>query len=143
MGQAESQLAEARRADLTKARICAPIEGVVSHRQVDVGDFVDKGTPLTIVDDQGLDFTANVSALDLVHVVEGQQIVFSVDGLHSELRGRVHRVNPTSSAMTARDTFRPRSRTVKACSRAVLRGRVVLEERQDVLVLPRKLALLE
>ena len=118
VGQAESQLAEARH-NLTKARICAPIEGVVSHRQVDVGDFVDKGTPLfTIVDNRLLDFTANVSALDLVHVVEGQPVVFSVDGLPGrEFRGRVQRVTPWSTAATARDAFRPRSKMAKACSR--------------------------
>ena len=140
VGQAETQLAEARH-NLTKARICAPIEGVVSHRQVDVGDFVDKGTPLfTIVDNRVLDFTANVSALDLVHVVEGQEVVFSVDGLPSrEFRGRVQRVNPLVNSNDRSGRIQAEVENGEGLLKGGLfaRGQVVLEERQDVLVLPR------
>jgi RND family efflux transporter MFP subunit len=140
VGQAESQLAEARH-NLTKARICAPIEGVVAHRQVDVGDVVDKGTPLfTIVDNRVLDFTANVSALDLVHVVEGQEVVFSVDGLPGrEFRGRVHRVNPLVNSSDRSGRIQAEVENGEGLLKGGLfaRGRVVLEEREDVLVLPR------
>lgn len=140
VGQAESQLAEARH-NLTKARICAPIEGVVSHRQVDVGDFVDKGTPLfTIVDNRVLDFTANVSALDLVHVVEGQEVVFSVDGLPGrEFRGRVQRVNPLVNSNDRSGRIQAEVENGDGLLKGGLfaRGRVVLEERREVLVLPR------
>ena len=140
VGQAESQLAEARH-NLPKARICAPIEGVVSHRQVAVGDFVDKGTPLfTIVDNRLLDFTANVSALDLVHVVEGQPVVFTVDGLPGrEFRGRVQRVNPLVNSSDRSGRIQAEVENGEGLLKGGLfaRGRVVLEERREVLVLPR------
>jgi RND family efflux transporter MFP subunit len=140
IGQAESQIAEARH-NLTKATIRAPIEGIISHRKVDLGDFVDKGTPLfTIVDNRVLDFTASVSALDLVHVFEGQTVAFSVDGLPGrDFHGRLKRVNPLVSSADRSGRIQAEVENTEGILKGGLfaRGRVVVEERKETMVLPR------
>jgi membrane fusion protein, multidrug efflux system len=99
VSQAEAQLAEAQR-HLQKSKVTALIEGVVSERKVDVGDFLDKATPLfTLVDNRILDFTANVPATDLPLVAEGQALTFTVDGMAGQsFNGSVKRVNPMVNA---------------------------------------------
>jgi membrane fusion protein, multidrug efflux system len=140
IGQTESQAAEAKRS-LDKATVRAPIEGTVCERNVDVGDFMDKGEMLfTVVDNRILDFTANVSAMDLPLVSQGQKITFSVDGIpHQVFEGTIKRVNPM-----VRDTDRS-GRIIAEVenTRCTLkgglyaRGKVVVEEHRDVTTIPK------
>jgi RND family efflux transporter MFP subunit len=140
IGQAESQLAESRH-NLEKARICAPIEGTVSQRAVDVGDFVDKGALLfKIVDNRVLDFTATVPATDLSYVTEGQLLDFTVDGLPGQtFRGRIKRVNPLVRSTDRSGRILAEVENTDGSLRGGLfaRGQVVIEERKDCMVLPR------
>lgn len=140
VAQAEAQLAEARR-NLEKATIRSPIKGTVSERKVDVGDWVDKGAFLfTIVDNRVLDFTANVPATDLTRVAEGQTLFFSVDGLPGRtFQGRIKRVNPTVNATDRSGRIVAEVENTEGLLKGGLyaRGHVLVEERPQVLVLPK------
>ncbi|NLJ28407.1 MAG: efflux RND transporter periplasmic adaptor subunit [Deltaproteobacteria bacterium] len=139
VGQARAQLAESNR-NLQKSSILAPIQGIVSERKVDVGDWVDKGAHLfSIVDNRILDFTATVSAIDLPLVHEGQLLTFTVDGLSNRVfEGRVHRVNPTVNASDRSGRIQAEVKNSDDILRGGVfaRGQVVVEERHDIMVVP-------
>jgi membrane fusion protein, multidrug efflux system len=140
IGQTESQAAEAKRS-LDKATVRAPIEGTVCQRSVDVGDFVDKaGMLFTVVDNRILDFTANVSTMDLPLVSQGQKLTFTVDGIPDQtFEGTIKRVNPM-----VRDTDRS-GRIIAEVENTrftlkgglYARGKVVVEEHRDVTTIPK------
>ncbi|MFP5212837.1 MAG: efflux RND transporter periplasmic adaptor subunit, partial [Acidobacteriota bacterium] len=138
VGQAESLVAEARH-NLTKMKIYAPIDGTISSRKVDIGEWVDKGALLfSIVDNRVLDFTANVPATDLAQIAEGQTLLFTVDGLPNRtFQGRIKRVNPTVSSSDRSGRILAEVRNEDSTLRGGLfaRGQVVVEERKDVVVL--------
>jgi membrane fusion protein, multidrug efflux system len=138
VSQAEAQLAEAQR-HLQKSKVTAPIKGVVSERKVDVGDFLDKATPLfTLVDNRILDFTANVPATDLPLVAEGQTLTFTVDGMAGRsFKGSVKRVNPTVNANDRTGRILAEVQNHEGVLRGGLyaRGFVLVEEKPDALVL--------
>jgi membrane fusion protein, multidrug efflux system len=140
VGQAEAQVAEARH-NLSKAVICAPIQGTVCERRVDVGDWVDKGTALfSVVDNRILEFTANVSSIDLSLVCEGQTLTFAVDGLAGRtFSGRIKRVNPmvSSTDRTGRVIAEVENSDGALRGGLFARGRILIEERKDVMVLPK------
>ncbi len=141
VGQAEAQ-AEAARHVLRKTTVDAPIEAIVSQRRVDVGDFVDKGTPLfTLVDNRILDFTANVPATDLIHVGEGQLLTFTVDGIpNRSFKGHIKRVNPMVNAGDRSGRILAEVANPDGLLRGGLyaHGQVLVEERPSALVLPRE-----
>ncbi len=138
VSQAEAQLAESRR-HLTKTSIVAPIEGIISERKVDVGDFLDKGTLLfTLVDNRLLDLTANVPATDLPLVAEGQTLTFLVDGIPDRtFTGCVKRINPTVNAndRTGRILAEVPNREGELRGGLYARGRVLVQEKPDALVI--------
>lgn len=140
VGQAEAQGASARHT-LQKTTVESPIEGVVSQRKVDVGDFLDKGTPMfTLVDNRVLDFTANVPATDLIRVSEGQLLTFTVDGIQDRtFKGHVKRVNPTVSATDRSGRILAEVPNQDGMLRGGLyaHGQVLVEERPSAIVLPR------
>lgn len=138
VSQAEAQLAESRR-HLQKSTVTAPIEGVISERKVDVGDFLDKATPLfTLVDNRDLDFTANVPATELPLVAEGQTLTFTVDGMAGRsFKGFVKRVNPIVNAVDRTGRILAEVPNPEGVLRGGLyaRGFVLVEEKPDALVL--------
>ncbi|MEN6441509.1 MAG: efflux RND transporter periplasmic adaptor subunit [Syntrophobacter sp.] len=140
VAQAESQLAEAR-SYLDKTTIRAPIQGTVHQRKVDAGDWVDKGSLLfSIVDNREFDFTANVAAVDLYQITEGQLITFTVDGLPDRsFSGSIKRVNPmvAASDRTGRIQAEVENRDGILKGGAFARGRITIEERQRVFALPK------
>lgn len=140
VAQAEAQAAAARHT-LQKTTIVAPIEGIVSQRRVDVGDFLDKGTALfTLVDNRILDFTANVPAMDLIRVSEGQLLTFTVDGLQNRtFKGHIKRVNPMVSATDRSGRILAEVANQDGLLRGGLyaHGQVLVEERPSAIVLPR------
>ena len=140
ISQAEAQLAEGRH-NLEKASICAPIEGTVSHRSVDVGDFVDKGTSLfTIVDNRILYFTATVPTTDLALVTEGQMLTFGVDGIPNRtFQGRVKHLNPLVNSSDRSGRIQAEVINSDGVLRGGLyaRGQVLVEEHKNALVIPK------
>lgn len=92
---AESQVASARtqvgqkQADLDLARlqlsythIASPSAGVVSKKNVEVGQFVQAGTPLmAIAEDSSVWVTANFKETDMKNVLPGEEVEITVDGL--------------------------------------------------------------
>ncbi|MHC1728182.1 MAG: efflux RND transporter periplasmic adaptor subunit [Syntrophobacteraceae bacterium] len=140
VAQAESQVAEARH-NLDKTSIRAPIQGTVYQRKVDAGDWVDKGGALfSIVDNRVLDFTANVPAVDICQVCEGQVITFTVDGVPDrKFEGVIKRINPmvSSADRTARIQAEVQNSDGVLKGGLYARGRIVVEERKDVIALPK------
>lgn len=105
---AQAQLAAAR-ARLENAtereaytRIRAPMNGVVSAREVEPGEAVSDGNPLlTVVDTRTLELQAQVDVDLAMNVRPGLPVVFTIDALPREtFRGRVARVDPRADPGT-------------------------------------------
>ncbi len=83
---------------LSKAMIRSPMEGVVSLRNVNVGDFVGEmgGKPMfRIVDNRILDLTVTVPSAEMAAVHVGQPLTFSTDALPGKVfTGKVMFINP-------------------------------------------------
>ncbi|WP_240360556.1 efflux RND transporter periplasmic adaptor subunit [Pyxidicoccus caerfyrddinensis] len=102
VSQAEGQLAEARsrlalaQEQVGRARIIAPLDGVVSERQASAGDVVQPGAPLfTVVDPRTLRLEAAVPAAQLEQVKTGTPVEFQVTGYGERaFSGKVERINP-------------------------------------------------
>jgi membrane fusion protein (multidrug efflux system) len=83
---AEARLQAARAArdnaqlQLQYTRVPAPAAGIVSRKQVEVGQLVQAGQPLlTMVADTGVFVTANMKETQLADICVGQQVEFDVD----------------------------------------------------------------
>lgn len=105
---AQAQLADAK-ARLSMAEknmrntiIRAPFTGVVSERNVSVGDVVAPGTALfTIVDPSSLRLEAAVPADAIGSIRIGSPVMFAVNGYPGRaFEGKVTRINPTADAAT-------------------------------------------
>ncbi|NTX35322.1 efflux RND transporter periplasmic adaptor subunit [Myxococcus sp. CA033] len=102
VAQAKGQLAEARsrqalaQEQLGRTRVVAPFVGVVSERQVSVGDVVQLGSPLfTVVDPRTLRLEASVPAANLDQVKVRTPVEFKVTGYADRsFTGQVERINP-------------------------------------------------
>ncbi len=139
--QAQVAMAQTR---LEKAIIRAPLDGAVSERNVDVGDYVENmGSPrpmFRIVDARTLELTAAVPSVRMAELPVGQPLRFSSDALPGkEFQGSVSFINPA-----AEET----SRTVKVKAEVpneagalkpglFVKGRVVTGVRPGVRVVPR------
>ncbi|HEV7990311.1 MAG TPA: HlyD family secretion protein [Gemmatimonadaceae bacterium] len=65
---------------LSYTRVTAPVTGVVSRKQVEVGQLVQAGQPLlTVVSDTGVWVTANFKETQLVDLKVGQPVELEVD----------------------------------------------------------------
>ncbi len=139
--QAQLEMAQTR---LAKALIRAPIDGVVSERNVNVGDYVENmGSPapmFRIVDARVLELTATVPSARMTELQVGQPLRFASDALPGkEFTGAVSFINPAADET---------SRTVKVKAEIpndagtlkpglFVKGRVVTGRRAGVLVVPR------
>jgi membrane fusion protein (multidrug efflux system) len=87
---------ERERTLIAKKRIRAPFEGVVGIRQVDLGEFVDVGTPLVTLQDLEplyADFT--LPQKDLARVAEGMAVALTVDTYPGEtFTGKITAIDP-------------------------------------------------
>ena len=84
LAEARSQAARAVRDNaslqLEYTRVVAPAAGIVSRKQVEVGQLVQSGQPLlTIVSDTGLFITANFKETQLADIRVGQEVEIEVD----------------------------------------------------------------
>jgi membrane fusion protein, multidrug efflux system len=139
--RAQQAMAETR---VSKAVLRAPIDGVVSERNVDVGDYVENmGSPLPmfrIVDARVLELVAAVPSARMAALKVGQPLVFSTDALPGrELTGQVSFINPSADEA---------SRTVKVKAEVqnsedalkpglFVKGHIVTGKRPGVLAVPR------
>ncbi len=100
VADAQARLAAAEQ-QAGKTRVKAPFAGVVSERQVSLGDVVTLGTPLfTVIDPSRLQFDASVPAARVGMVKPGARVDFTVTGFDRPFRGAIERVNPAVDPAT-------------------------------------------
>jgi RND family efflux transporter MFP subunit len=105
---AEAQAAAARAQYATssesesRATIVAPIDGVVSERNVEPGEAVRDGAVLmSVVDTRTLELRAQVGVDEALRVRPGATVVFTLDAAPGEtFRGQVARVDPRADPAT-------------------------------------------
>lgn len=133
---------DVQRLQLENMTIRAPIGGVVTRRNVQVGTLVASGTPVfEIVDPTSYTLYINPPEKELPRLREGQIARVSVDALQGEeLTATVSRINPsvdpTNGTVRVRLELDPevRSRLREA---AFARVRLVMETRENALLLPK------
>jgi HlyD family secretion protein len=91
-GRRASLLAGAARisANIAKAKIVAPIDGIVTERFVDVGEMVAAGSPLLTLTDLGhLRVEAEVGEFDVAHVRLGAEVTIRAEGYAAHWSGKI------------------------------------------------------
>jgi membrane fusion protein (multidrug efflux system) len=88
---------------LTYTRVTAPAGGIISRKQVEVGQLVQAGQPLlTIVSDTGVWVTANFKETQLADIRVGQPVELDVDAYGGlKVEGRVESVSAATGAKFA------------------------------------------
>ena len=88
---------------LSYTRITAPVGGIVSRKQVEVGQLVQAGQPLlTVVSDTGLWVTANFKETQLGDLHVGQAVELDVDAYGGlKVEGKVESVSAATGAKFA------------------------------------------
>jgi membrane fusion protein (multidrug efflux system) len=88
---------------LSYTRITAPFDGVVSERQVHVGDYVTAGTnTISLIPLPHVYLIANFKEVQLSRMKEGQSVTVTVDALPGEtFKGKVTRLSPASGSQFA------------------------------------------
>ncbi|MGE0159336.1 MAG: HlyD family secretion protein [Gemmatimonadales bacterium] len=96
-------LVAAARRSVEYAQVSAPISGIVSRTQVEVGQLVQPGQPLAVVvADSALWITANLKETETSGVRPGQGVVIEVDAYPGcEARGSVESVSPATGSKFA------------------------------------------
>jgi RND family efflux transporter MFP subunit len=84
------------REQLSKLTIKAPIDGIVSQRDVQPGQIVTSGTPIfTVIDPTSYMLVLNIEESQLPRLREGQRALVTIDALgEMEFEATVRRVNP-------------------------------------------------
>jgi membrane fusion protein (multidrug efflux system) len=127
--------------ELSYTEIRAPIGGVVSKRNVKVGNLIQLNQPLFKIDDfDPLEAMIDVPEREMRLIQAGQPVQMLVDALPDTVfTGNVARVSPVVDATTG--TFRVvaqfKDDSGKLRSGMFGRVRVVYDQRADVLVVPR------
>src|SRR5690606_34978407 len=137
---AAAQLNQARKA-LADTRMAAPMSGVVAERFAQVGEKLPADSRVvSIVDLSRMEIEAPVPASDIAAVRIGQPVALAIEGVPGEHVGRVARINPGTQAGTRSIpvyialSFPSEGSRVRAGMFA--QGKLALEERRDVLVVP-------
>ena len=88
---------------LSYARVVSPVGGIVSRKQVEVGQLVQAGQPLlTVVSDTGVWVTANFKETQLSDLKVGQPVELEVDAYGGCVaKGRVESVSAATGAKFA------------------------------------------
>ncbi len=102
LGAAQAAVDNAK-LQLSYTRITAPMAGMVSRKQVEIGQLVQSGQPLlTIVSDTGVWVTANYKETQLADIRVGQPVDIEVDAYPGcEAKGRVESVAAATGAKFA------------------------------------------
>jgi membrane fusion protein, multidrug efflux system len=129
---------------LAKVVIHAPLEGVVSARNVNVGDLV--GEPgatrlmFEIVDNRLLDLTVTVPSREMDRLQLGQTLTFSTDVFPGKLfSGKVKFINPAVNEADRSVKVIAEVPNVPEVLKAGLfiKGRIITGQRQKVLQIPK------
>jgi RND family efflux transporter MFP subunit len=100
LADARSRLASAEK-QLAHTRVRAPIDGIVSERQVAAGDVVQLGAAMfTVVDPRSLRLEATVPAEDISRLRPGTPVEFTVTGFDRRFSGKIERINPSVDPAT-------------------------------------------
>jgi membrane fusion protein (multidrug efflux system) len=88
---------------LSYTRVTAPVSGIVSRKQVEVGQLVQAGQPLlTVVSDTGVWITANFKETQLHDLQVGQDVEIEVDAYGGvTAKGKVESVSAATGAKFA------------------------------------------
>ncbi len=88
---------------LSYTRVASPVAGVISRKQVEIGQLVQAGQPLlTVVSDTGVWITANFKETQLADIHVGQPVEIEVDAYGgSTVQGRVESVSAATGAKFA------------------------------------------
>jgi membrane fusion protein (multidrug efflux system) len=106
LARARLAAAQAARANaslqLSYAKITAPLAGIVSRKQVEVGQLVQAGqTLLSIVSDSGLFVTANFKETQLARIRVGQKVELEIDAYAARAEGEVESIASATGAKFA------------------------------------------
>jgi len=97
----EAALAQAQ-LDLSYTTIKAPVNGIVGKRNVQVGQLIQAGQPITsIVDLDNIWVTANFKETQLKNMRVGQSAKLHVDAYDSDLNGRVDSIGGSTGARSS------------------------------------------
>jgi len=128
--------------NLKNQTILAPISGVITHRNIQQGMLVSSGMPaFTIVDPESYILPIKPPEKELTRLREGQEAKVSIDSRPGEeFVARVRRINPSVDPISGTvkvtldfdDETRPFLR-----EKAFARVRLVMETRENVLVVPK------
>ncbi|HYZ23025.1 MAG TPA: HlyD family secretion protein [Rhodopila sp.] len=81
---------ETARLQLSYCTILAPVSGIVTHRTVDLGNYVGPGQPLFALVQDGRWVTANFKETQLADMRPGQEVTIDIDAVPAEtFHGRV------------------------------------------------------
>ena len=94
---------EAAKLQLSYATIRAPIDGIISKRSVNVGDYVSSGQALlAIVDEKNIWITVNLKETQMTNVRVGQPVAIKIDAYpHEKFRGTVQSIAPATGSTFA------------------------------------------
>lgn len=96
--QAEVDLAQAE-SDLANTKIIAPMDGRITKRSVEVGNYVQPGTQLTSLVGAELWVIANFKETQLEHMQIGQTVSIKVDAFpHTTLYGKIESLQAGTGA---------------------------------------------
>lgn len=106
LAKARLQAAEASKANaalqLSFTTITAPLAGIISKKQVEVGQLVQPGqTLMSIVSDSGVYVTANLKETQLARVHVGQKVDIDVDAYGATAEGEVESIASATGAKFA------------------------------------------
>ncbi len=129
---------------LERATLKAPFDGVISHVEIDVGEFVAPQMPgVNLVDDNLFRIEADVDEADIGWIEVGQDVQITLDAFQGRgLTGVVSAIAPSSRLDLGVVSFQV---TIEISETALpLRGgmtanvEIVQEQREDVLVVPNR-----
>jgi RND family efflux transporter MFP subunit len=129
---------------IEKSLLVSPIDGVVSRRTVNAGDYVENmGSPqpmFRIVDNRMLELTVTVPAARISALKVGQPLLFSTEALpEHEFTGKISFINPASDEVSRTVKVRAEISNTEETLRSGLfvKGRIVTGTREAVVQIPR------
>ena len=97
---AEAALSEAK-TYLSYTRITAPFSGMVTQRQVDVGDLATPGKTLFTMEESGASrFVVTLPEARLGHIEVGDSVTVTITSINSSLKGRVDELSPSADPVS-------------------------------------------
>ena len=144
LARADHDLARKR---LEDTRIVAPIPGVITNRNVKVGDLVATTHPLFQIEDlTRLEAGVHIPERDFLRVRPGQEVEIGVDAFRdTPFIGRVERVNPVIDAQsgTAEAIIAVENPGELLRPGMFVRVRIITDVRRDTWLLPREAVLIQ